>query len=360
MHKSSLTWPVAATNILVTQLRQVGDVLLTTPAVKALRDHYPNSRITYLTETGPAMLLRGNPHLDRIVTRTRKSPLTNDLQLAYQLRQERYDLAIDFFCNPRSAWMLFLTGARHRVASYHAGRAWWYTYTPHIQGGAGYAVDDRLALLRAIGIQGALVPPVLHVPETAHAYIHHFLQKHHLSDAHPHLSDEHPLVTIDITSRRQAKRWLPERYVQLADRLTEQLGVTAIFIWGPGEHELVETYLQQGQHRHILACQTDLLQLAALIARSRLHIGNCSAPRHLAVAVGTPSLTIMGPTDPRNWTYPSPAHQVVQGQVPCLSCHKTECATHECMHALTVDEVERVAVNMLKEIYHAKTNFTGG
>jgi ADP-heptose:LPS heptosyltransferase len=341
-HKSGTQWPVAAANILVTQLRQVGDVLLTTPAVKVLRDHYPDSRITYLTETGPAMLLQGNPHIDCIITRHRNAPLLQDFKLAYRLRQERYDLVIDFFCNPRSAWMSFLTGARHRVAGYHAGRAWWYTYTPAIKTGDGYAVNDRLALLRTIGIDGELGQPVLKVPKEARNTIAGFFKTHNLEG-------KRPIVTIDITSRRPAKRWIPERYVQVADRLTEKLHATVIFIWGPGEKELVETYMQQGQQRHVLACETNLMQLAALIERSHLHIGNCSAPRHIAVAVDTPSLTVMGPTDVRNWTYPSPRHQVVQGDVPCLACHKTECSTHECMQALTVDEVETAALNMLRE-----------
>jgi ADP-heptose:LPS heptosyltransferase len=237
--------------------------------------------------------------------------------------------------------MSFLTGARHRVASYHAGRAWWYTYTPAIDAGDGYAVEDRLTLLRSIGIQGELGPPVLKISRTANTYIDAFFQTHHLEG-------KNPIVTIDLTSRRPAKRWIPTRYVQLADRLAEKHGVTAIFIWGPGEKELVESYMVDSTYPHILACETNLMQLAALIARSSLHIGNCSAPRHIAVAVDTPSLTVMGPTEPRNWTYPSPQHQVVQGEVPCLACQKTECETHECMKTLTVDEVETVAVKMLR------------
>ena len=104
-----------AENILVIQLRQVGDVLLTTPTLKVLRDHYPHSRISYLTETGPAVLLRGNPHLDAIVTRNRKNTLLEEARLVWELRQARYDLVIDFFCNPRSAWMSF---SDRRAASY--------------------------------------------------------------------------------------------------------------------------------------------------------------------------------------------------------------------------------------------------
>lgn len=331
-----------AENILVIQLRQVGDVLLTTPALKVLRDHYPHSRISFLTETGPAALLRGNPHLDALITRKRTNTLLADVRLIGELRKAKYDLVIDFFCNPRSAWMSFLTGAPQRIAAYHSGRTWWYTHTPEIKGGKGYAAEDKLALLRAVGISGDLTPPVLTVSEDAKHYIEEFFRKEHLLEQHTG-----PVITIDPTSRRQAKRWSPERYVELADRLVEQYQAAVIFIWGPGEQEMVASLVQQGQYPHTLACPTDLVQLAALIQRSDLHIGNCSAPRHIAVAVGTPSLTIMGPTVPVNWTYPSPIHRAIQGKVPCLECHKTECKAHDCMKALTVQEVEHAVEQLL-------------
>ncbi|MBD3307382.1 hypothetical protein GF339_13170 [candidate division KSB3 bacterium] len=326
-----------AENILVIHLRQVGDVLLTTPAVKALREAYPRSRISYLTETGPATLLQGNPHLDRIITRKRRQGIWHDLRLAWELRQARYDLVVDFFCNPRTAWMAFFTGAPQRLAAYHASRAWWYTHTPKLENGIGYAAEDKLALLRTIGIDGKLVPPVIQLAADAQTYIEQWFRQQRIRSGGNSVT---PIITIDPTSRRPARRWIPERYTHLADRLVERYAATVIFLWGPGEYDVVAPLAQQGKHPHLLACPTDLMQLAALIARSDLHIGNCSAPSHIAVAVGTPSLTVIGPTRPANWTYPSPMHQVVRGDVACLECQKTECTTHECMHALTVQDVE--------------------
>lgn len=338
-------YPVAAKKILVIQLRQIGDVLLTTPAVRALREQYPDSTIWYLTETGPSKILQGNPHIDRIVTRQRKASLADDLKLLWTLRQERFDLLIDFFSNGRSAWMSFVTGARHRVAVHHAGRAFWYSFAPNIHTGRGYAPEDKLALLRAIGIQGELTPPVLTIPDAAKNYIDAFFKARGLDT--PPAAAQSPIVTIDPTSRRQARRWLPERYAQLADELLERYQARCIFLWGPGEQEMIESLVKQAKRPHILACQTDLMQAAALIARSDLHIGNCSAPRHIAVAVGTPSLIVMGPTSAANWTYPSPQHKAMRGNVPCLECQKIECATHECMVALTVEMMADAAGELL-------------
>ena len=341
------TYPISAKKILIIQFRQIGDVLLTTPAVKALRDFYPDSVIWYFTETGPAKILQGNPHIDRVVTRQRTARLRDDVALIRQLRNEHFDLVIDFFCNGRSAWMSFLTGAPHRVAAAHRGRSFWYTDTPTIQAGIGYAQEDKLALLRAIGIPGTLIPPVLHVPDDASAYIDAFFTQQELDKTGAAVHA--PIITIDPTSRRQSRRWIPERYAQLADELFERHQAQCIFIWGPGEREMVEALVKQANHPHRLACQTDLMQLAALIAKSDLHIGNCSAPRHLAVAVGTPSLTVMGPTSAANWTYPSPQHRAMRGNVACLECQKTDCATHECMTALTVEMMADAAGELLNQ-----------
>lgn len=337
-------YPAQAKNILVIQLRQVGDVLLTTPAVKVLRDAYPQSRISFLTETGPAVLLQGNPHIDEIITRKRRSAWQEEMRLIRRVWQAKFDLVIDFFGNPRSAWLSLLTRAPHRIAPYNAGRAWCYTYTPKIQQKTRYAAEEKLALLETIGIVGKLVPPVLHISAAAEQYIEAFLTQYGIpSDQSP----QPPVITIDLTSRRQTKRWIPERYVELADRLAEQYDAKVIFIWEPGEKEEVEALLTRSRHRHILAYPTNLMQLAALIAKSDLHIGNCSAPRHIAVAVGTPSLIVMGPTSPEDWTYPSPLHRVAQGNVPCLGCQKTSCQKHECMQSLTVEDVEQIATALL-------------
>ena len=339
-------YPVSVKKILVIQFRQVGDVLLTTPAVKALRDFYPESELWFFTEAGPAKILQENPHVNHVVTRQRKANLWNDLRVIWQLRKERFDLVIDFFCNGRSAWMSFLTGAPHRITTPHRGRSFWYTDTPNITTGIGYAPEDKLALLRAIGIPGTLIPPVLQISDEAQAYIEAFFteQKLDKNDTAGHA----PIITIDPTSPRQAKRWIPERYAQLADALFERHSARCIFLWGPGEREIVEALITQAKHPHLLACQTDLMQVAALIARSDLHIGNCSAPRHIAVAVGTPSLTVMGPTSPANWTYPSPLHRAMRGNVTCLECQKTDCATHECMFALTVEMMADAAGELLR------------
>ena len=117
-------------NILLVRLRLIGDVVFTTPAIRAIRRHYPDARITYIVEEDAAAVVRHNPHLDEVIVA--KSPrargrLLSDLALIRRLRRERYDLAIDFHGGPRSSLLTWLSGAPTRIGYEVLGRSWMYT-----------------------------------------------------------------------------------------------------------------------------------------------------------------------------------------------------------------------------------------
>lgn len=117
-------------NILLVRLRLIGDVVFTTPAIRALRRHYPDARIAYVVEEEAAAVVNGNPHLDEVIVAT--SPhapgrLRADVALIRRLRSERYDLAIDFHGGPRSSLLVWASGAPRRIGYQVAGRSWMYT-----------------------------------------------------------------------------------------------------------------------------------------------------------------------------------------------------------------------------------------
>ena len=117
-------------NILLVRLRLIGDVVFTTPAIRALRRHYPDARITYIVEEDAAAVVRHNPHLDQVIVAKARGPrgrLLSDLALIRRLRRERYDLAIDFHGGPRSSLLTWLSGAPIRIGYEVVGRSWMYT-----------------------------------------------------------------------------------------------------------------------------------------------------------------------------------------------------------------------------------------
>src|SRR5262249_21165186 len=116
--------------ILLVRLRLIGDVVLTTPAIRALRDAYPRARLSYLVEPVAAPIVRNNPHLDDVIVAAgphAPGRLRDDLRLSRELRRRRFDLAIDFHGGPRSSWLTWASGARQRIGYEVKGRAWMYT-----------------------------------------------------------------------------------------------------------------------------------------------------------------------------------------------------------------------------------------
>src|SRR5260221_3769876 len=116
--------------ILLVRLRQIGDVVFTTPAIHALRRSFPDAHLTYIVEPAAAPVVRGNPHLDEVIVAAREPGvrgLLRDLALGRQLRARRFDIAIDFHGGPRASLLTWLSGAPIRVGYEVMGRTWMYT-----------------------------------------------------------------------------------------------------------------------------------------------------------------------------------------------------------------------------------------
>src|SRR5881394_4033093 len=116
--------------ILLIRLRQIGDVVFTTPAVHALRQRFPDAHLSYVVEPAAAPIVLDNPHLNQIILAPRRGGLrglVDDLALGRRLRAERYDLAIDFHGGPRASLLTWLSGAPERLGYEVAGRSWMYT-----------------------------------------------------------------------------------------------------------------------------------------------------------------------------------------------------------------------------------------
>ncbi|MFP5380583.1 MAG: glycosyltransferase family 9 protein, partial [Vicinamibacteria bacterium] len=116
--------------ILLVRLRLIGDVVFTTPAIRAVRRHFPDARLTYLVEEAAAPVVRGNPHLHEVIAVARTRGLARvreDFRIGRMLRARRFDVVIDFHGGPRGSWLTWLTGAPRRIGYTVAGRSWMYT-----------------------------------------------------------------------------------------------------------------------------------------------------------------------------------------------------------------------------------------
>ncbi|MDJ0781176.1 MAG: glycosyltransferase family 9 protein [Desulfosarcinaceae bacterium] len=300
---------------LIIQLRQVGDVILTTPIAHILKEAHPAARVAFLTESPSHHLLSHNPYIDEVLVTRRRDGVWRTLNTIWRLRQHRFDAVLDFMANPRSAQLAFGSGAPMRISYPKKGRGRLYTH--QVTPADGYAVTYKKSLLAPLQITSDWLRPeifltpmeVLWGQELRKELAQHGRQR---------------LITVDPSHRRATRRWPAAHFGELCRMLADRLDLLPVVLWGPDELPVAEAVVKASRGSAVVAPATDLRQSAALIKAADAHLGNCSAPRHIAVAVNTPSFTILGSTS-RGWAYPSDRHLSVRKGIECQPCNQNYC-----------------------------------
>ncbi len=321
--------------ILLTRLRFIGDVVLTTPIIRSVRNAYPSSHIAYLGERSAVTLLEHNPCLDRIIPYDFSRPaIFEQARVGWDLRRAGYDLVIDMFNNPRSALLCRLTGAKTRVGLERQGRRWAYTVRVADDGQPKSPIQFHNQFLRAVDI-----PPTATRTEI-------ILAPEERENAPQYLPDgEGPLVGIHPGASWPAKKWDAERFGALADRLAG-LGMRVVVFAAPGDQSTVQRLIESTSSvPHVLPAAS-LRHLAAMISHCTCFVCNDAGPMHIAAALDVPTVAIFGPGEENIW-FPydrALGHIALRKDVPCHPCHADFCPRTgdgymECMNLLRVDEV---------------------
>lgn len=292
--------------VLVIQLKRVGDVLLCTPLLRALREDQPGRRIAFLTEEPNREVLRGNPRLDAILTIPPRMRAGDWRSLRWRLREEAFDLVVDCSGAPRSCLVTALSRARERVGfRVRLPRRLAYNRLV-VPDRSKYTVDRRLDLLRSIGIGDCGFHTEIALDPEDWAEADRML-------AGAGIDRLAPLLAIAPTSRKSAKRWSPEAFAQVAARAHRDLGAQVLLLRGEGEEDQEEAVRRSlGFEAPRLPEAPRLRVLAALIGRSRALLANDGGPKHLAVALGIPTVTVFVSTAPSSWHPPGdPRHVAI-------------------------------------------------
>src|SRR5712691_309753 len=347
---------IPAERILVIQFRQIGDVLLSTPVLRALRCSYPQSYIAFLTEPSPGRVLQGNPSLDEVIIRPRHATWRQQWQLLRHIRRQHFDLVIDLIGNPRSAVLTRLSGARHRLAFARFPRSLLYTMlVTHHHPIPEYTVAKRLRLLEPLGIRATDLIPILPYTQREQDEVATFLRTQAITS-------EDLLICIDPTHHVPTRQWPEAHFSALVDMLSERLGARVLLLWGPGEESQVQAIATAARFHPVLIPAWDLHTLAALLAQADLFIGCNSAPLHIAVSQGIPTLTIMGATLSVNWIPPAPQHRAVLAGLPCQPCEKNVCGPPlniACLCTLTAEPLfaaVQTCAPWVPKLRHVPTN----
>ena len=340
--------------ILIVRLSAIGDVINTIPALAALRQNFPKSFIGWVVEDKAGDLLAGLPILDKVFVWRRRGnrKITKSFGLIQELRQHKFDIAIDFQGNLKSGLITSLSGAQTKVGMKPAkeGNALFTNYKVALPAQKMNRVERNLYILKQLGINTDGLDwqkiPALFSPADE-SYIDKFLAENNPSKKtiiilHPGTS-EFGLF----------KRWAPGKYVHLADRLAKELKARCIISWAGKEKPLAESIAQQMSHKPLIFPeQLSLNKLAALIKRSQLFIGSDSAPLHLANLLGVNVIGLYGPKDPAiyapyQFAQAGNKNAIVRKDLPCSPCQKRSCAKPICMESITVEEVFQKVKQML-------------
>jgi lipopolysaccharide heptosyltransferase II len=351
--------------ILLVRPRLIGDVLLTTPVIRAMRRRYPDAELVYVVEEHAAPVVTSNPHLsETIIIRHRRGVrrVVEDLRLAMQLRVRRFDVAVDMHGGTRSGWLTFATGARMRVGYDVSGRTWMYTH--RVARPRGYAPRHSVLSmwdLAAVVDESFSAPPTpardrLEMPVTpaAAAEVGRRLEQLGVTAA-----DE--IVVMHAAAGNQFRQWPEASFGSVARALG---AVSRRVILVVGSHHDSATI-----DRIVTAARGDtpaaagrvhaapgwpLEQLRALMDRAALFVGGDSGPMHIAATSDVPIVAVFGPTLPAHWAPWRPAHAPVAivepGPLDCRPCDQRVCAPGDfrCLRGLTPDQVVAAAERLLE------------
>jgi len=283
--------------------RRVGDSLLATPALRALKAHYPNSHVIVVAEPHVARVFEGLPFIDEVRVVQRSASV---VKLSKVLRDVRPSDVLDFLSDPRSAMACLLSGAKRRVGFARFPRDIAYTHKVprQIKETPFYSAIHKLGLATALGGNSGDVTTTFVTTSGDQDAAIALLRNRGLHGKQ--------FVAFFVTSRRQYKRWPLENFSQLAAVVTRDFGMDVAVVSGEGEREMsLEFAALAGLTERNVLCFTDLGHFAAALASASLYIGNDGGPKHLAVAVGTPTLTVFQNDPWEYWTPPNDIHHSV-------------------------------------------------
>jgi lipopolysaccharide heptosyltransferase II len=337
--------------ILVVNFGGIGDEILFFPVIQSLREAYPHAHLTALVEPRCEGIMRFNPAIDAVVTFDAKhNPSRVEFaKLVWRLRKAHFDLAITAGSSPVMALLVWLTGARYRIG-YQTHRYTWMLSLAVPLDKQQYAAHMYHDLVGYLSKQPRL--PQMTLLPADREWAANFLASQGRRAGRP-VVVFHPGVSKLSIEKKIIKGWAPERWAELGRRLAAR-DVQIVLAGGPDDEDVMRLIREKGEFPFVEAFgkTKGLGQLAALIAQADAVVAVDSAPMHVGVAVGTPTVAIFGPTDPAKLLPAGTAHVAVTVENlacrPCLWDHRqTSCDALTCLDELSVDRVEAAVLEIL-------------
>jgi len=329
--------PAAPGRILFIRIDRLGDMVLSIPALTALKEKYPAARLSVLAAPYAAGLLEGDPRVDGVyLWEPGLKRFFSRIKVMRELRSAGFDLVID----PHSGYELktaliaFLTGAPLRAGYDTAGRGVFFDLRSAPPPAGTHFSEEAFGVLKLLGIDGPGSGPAVRITRAAESEADGLLKEAGVKPADL-------LISVHPGGHYPSQRGQAGRFAAVINALAAERGARTILIGVSSELGVLDGVLsgldRAAARKVVKAVDLKAGTLCALIRRSGLFIGNNSGPLHIAAAFKVPSVSTMGPTDESRWKPLGAGQIVLRADLPCLSCGKGRCEERSCMENITAE-----------------------
>jgi len=334
-------------NILIIKWGALGDMVISTGAIRSVKETFPNARAVLLSNSLMQQIAPSGSIIDELIIYDEKEyhgvkAIAHLFRLVLHLRRYKFDLAINLrWHSDRCAMIAYLSGAKERVSSGPHNMMGLYTTKVPFPQGRYHEVHRNLDIVKAVGVKVNDETPYTYISIDDVKFARDFFTLNNL--------EKNKTICIHPGASKPIRAWLPERFREIAKKLVEQYDVNVIVTWSGKEKELAEYVASANPLKIFLAPQTKTIgELASLIKNSNMCLTNCTGPMNVAVAVRTPTCAILGSSDPTDWGPYGEIHRTIKS--PLVLESYTDEQEAEAMNAVSVEQVWNVVSRRWEEI----------
>lgn len=339
--------PSRIQRILLIRLRRIGDVVMTTPAITALREGFPKAKITYVIDEPYRELVEGHPDLDRVIVLPRHLGFKEFRKHMHQIRRDAYDVVIDFHGGPRASLLTFFSGARLKIGYRIKYKNFIYDIKLPREPKEGYfhSVENHVNLVKALGTNPRSIPALSLPPPTQSEAenIRRFIQENALENT--------KIITLHISAGNEFRDWGAERLARLITLLSQVPRVRIVLI-GSREDRQAEEEIKKTSEAPFLSMvnRLNLRELRELVSLSSLFVGPDSGPMHIAATTTTPIVAYFGPTLPAHFGPWKAQSTLLEKDFDCRPCRQRQCIHKDfrCLRTISPDEVTNACLPYLQ------------
>lgn len=318
--------------ILIIKLRGIGDVILSTVVFDNLRNDFPSAEIHFLTEPPSYPALEKIDFITSILL-FKKDSFFNGIGLIFKVMVNRYDLILDFYSNPRTALISFLSFSKYRAGFPYRGRSYAYNLKGPIERDKFHTAQLHLEFLKLINISN--IKNTLHFglsEEDIRFADEYFSQNFSANDF---------VIGLSPSGGWNSKKCDPIKFAEIGNSVIKNYNAKILVVWGPGDKKEADEIIHLMNHNVFLAPITDIRKMAALIKKCKALIANDSGPMHISTAVKTPTLALHGPTNPNLQGPFGDSHEWIRHEkLDCIECNLLDCPKkHECFLELPIESI---------------------